>query len=211
MNYDSLYRTTVHEAAHALRAHALGWRVLWLRASAPHDGSCGIEVPLQPDGVQAAYALAPTVTHGYLVQILSVSGAPGAVLHEPVDGADLVQQLAYRRAWDATGCPIGWLVLRHEAQHQLRAWANTPGRVEQVHRLGALLERRRFLSATEFQAFVSPGQSPRLAPRPVPHRAAPCPAAEAPREQTTPREPEDLAWDLLHPYGSWYGGLPCRW
>jgi hypothetical protein len=225
IDYDSLYRTCVHEAAHALRGHYLRWPVLWLRASAPHNGACGLAYPILPSEIETQYARDPLRTRRAVVEVLTVIGAPGQVLCEPLDGGDLETQLVYRFAWEATGSPLPWLLLRHEAQQELRAWANTPGRIAQIARLGALLERKRYMRAAEFQAFVSPPQPQRppvavapqprapASPRPAVH-VSPAPRAAAPQPQPKappqPLEPEDLLWDAFYrPFGLGLGLV--RW
>jgi hypothetical protein len=193
IDYNSLFRTAVHEACHGLRAYALNWRVHWLRATTPHQGATGVVYPLAAREVEAAYTQDPDRTRRTVVEIISVLNAPGQVLGEPLDGSDLEDQLSYRFAWEATGSPLPWVVLRHQAQQYLRAWANTPGRVAQIVSLASLLERRGYLSAGAFQAFVSPqtkrpAHTPAL--RPV---VASRPAAPRPRGPLDLLTPENIA------------------
>jgi hypothetical protein len=136
ISYNSLLRTCIHESSHALRAHHVHWPVLWLRASAPHNGACGVKYPLSSGEVEAAYARDPDRARRAVVEVLTVLGAPGQVLNEPLDGSDLEDQMAFRSAWEKMGSPLPWALLRHQAQQQLRTWANARGCVAQIVSLG---------------------------------------------------------------------------
>jgi hypothetical protein len=190
--YDSLFRTCVHEACHALRAHHVDWQVHWLRATGPHNGSIGVQYPLAAGEVEAAYTRDPEGTRRTVVEILTVLGAPGQVLGEALDGSDLEDQLAFRYAWEKTQTSVPWVLLRHQAQEQLRTWASTPGRVRQILSLGTLLEQRRYLSAGAFQAFITPPQAKWPALPVVPRQPAPAPSRPAPRQAPRSRGAVDL-------------------
>jgi hypothetical protein len=160
MDHGGLWQTALHEASHALRAHGLGWRVLSLRCSGPHNGATAIRLPVMVEEVEEQYAVAPSLTKRHLIQTVSVLNAPMAVGEPCADGADLQMLLAYRRAWEATRCIIGWPVLAHEARQLLRQWVNRPGCLEQVYRVADALAARRFLNREQFLQLVQPTPQP---------------------------------------------------
>jgi hypothetical protein len=199
MNLTPFVRTCLHEAAHALTAYSMGFRVLELRADAANDGRASAEFPFTLSELPQRYIQSPFATRKALTGILAALLAPSIILDYEPYGPDRTELASWEFVWKRSGCryfstPCGpeWPVLLTMARREVATLQADPGWRQTLMHVAGALQRRHVLREHEFLALAlgqrarTPAPAPARQPQGRPQSRRQAQLAQARREALIP-------------------------